>query len=81
MKPAYPSTLAKAGIEGRVVVRFVVDTDGRVELPSVRVVESSQRYFLESVLKALPRMRFLPAVKGGRKVRQLVEEPFNFNMP
>ena len=36
--------------------------------------------FSLAVKNALPRMRFLPAEVGGRKVKQLVQQPFGFNI-
>ena len=60
------------------LVRFVVDTTGRVERGSVQVVSSSNELFTASVRSALPSLRFRPASAGGRLVRQLVELPFEF---
>jgi protein TonB len=34
--------------------------------------------FEQAVRSALPNMRFLPAEIGGRKVKQLVQQPFVF---
>jgi protein TonB len=76
--PRYPSMLASAGIEGTIVLHFVVDTLGRVEPSSVEVVRADQRLFVESVREALSRTRFVPAEVAGRKVRQLVEQSFTF---
>ena len=78
--PAYPDSLQRAGIEGSVMAQFVVDTTGRVEMESVRLLESTNRRFTESVLAALPRMLFRPAVLNGRKARQMVEVPFKFRV-
>jgi len=36
--------------------------------------------FAAAVLTALPSMRFLPAEVGGNKVKQLVQQPFAFNI-
>ena len=79
-QPRYPEMLRRAGVTGRVVVRFVVDTAGRVEPGSVRVVESDHELFAQAVRAALPRLRFAPAEAGGRRVRQLVEMPFEFTL-
>lgn len=76
--PRYPGILANAGVEGTVVMQFVVDTLGRVERGSIRAMRADQALFEESVREALARMRFVPAEAGGRKVRQLVEQPFTF---
>jgi len=76
--PRYPDMLRSANVEGEVLVQFVVDTTGRVERGSVKVLKSSHELFTNSVQSALNNMRFYPAEIGGRKVKQLVQQPFNF---
>lgn len=76
--PRYPDILRSAGVEGEVLAQFVVDTTGRVEIGSFKVLRSSHELFEAAVRIALPSMRFLPAEVGGRKVRQLVQQPFVF---
>ena len=78
--PIYPDSLQRLGIEGSVMAQFVVDTTGRVEMESVRLLESTNLRFTESVLAALPRMLFRPAMHNGRKARQVVEVPFRFRV-
>ena len=43
-------------------------------------LKSSHDLFTNSVKNALAQMRFYPAEIGGRKVRQLVQQPFNFTL-
>jgi TonB family protein len=74
----YPEVLRIAGVEGRVVARFVVDEEGRVEEGTVKLVVSDNPLFDEAVRSALARMRFAPAQIAGKKVQQLVEMPFVF---
>lgn len=76
--PRYPDILRSASVEGEVLAQFVVDTLGRVELNSFKVLRKSHDLFEASVRAALPNMRFLPAEVGGRKVKQLVQQPFVF---
>ena len=76
--PAYPEMLKSSGVEGEALVQFVVDTTGRAELGSFKVLRASHDAFGQAVRAALPRMRFLPAELGGRKVRMLVQQPFAF---
>lgn len=76
--PAYPEMLKASGIEGDVLAQFVVDTAGRVEPGSFRVLQSSHEGFSNTVKVALPRMRFMPAEAGGRKVRMIVQQRFAF---
>jgi periplasmic protein TonB len=76
--PRYPDMLRSANVEGEVLVQFVVDTTGRVEKGSIKILKSSHELFTNSVQSALNGMRFYPAEIGGRKVKQLVQQPFNF---
>lgn len=76
--PTYPPALRAAGVSGAVLVQFVVDTDGRVEMGSLKVLRSADSAFTSAVRDALPAMRFVPAQKDGRAVRQLVQQPFQF---
>lgn len=78
--PPYPEMLRAAGVEGRVVVRFVVDTTGRIEPASLEIRESTHDLFTRAVRDALPRFRFAPAEANGRRVRVLVEMPFEFSL-
>ncbi len=76
--PRYPDILRQAGVEGEVLAQFVVDTLGKAEAGSFKVLKSSHDLFAQSVRSALPSMRFIPAEVGGRKVKQLVQQPFAF---
>lgn len=78
--PRYPQLLRDAGVEGETILRFVVDTLGRVEQSTVQVVQSTRPAFALAVQAALPQMRFAPARIGERKVRQLVEFPLQFRL-
>lgn len=78
--PRYPDILRQAGVEGEVLAQFVVDTTGRAESGSYKVLKSSHDLFAQAVRSALPGMRFIPAEVGGRKVKQLVQQPFAFTI-
>lgn len=76
--PRYPAEARRLGLEGEVLAQFVVDTTGRVVGP-VRLLRSTGSHlFADAVIDALPHMRFLPARVGGKAVRQLVQQPFQF---
>lgn len=79
-KPIYPPALRAALVEGDVLAQFVVDTLGRAVPSTFKVLMSTHGEFATAVQQALPELRFLPAEKGGRKVRQLVQQPFAFAM-
>jgi len=78
--PRYPDMLRSANVEGEVLAQFVVDTTGRAEMSSFKVIKSSHDLFTNSVRQVLPQMRFHAAEVGGRKVRQLVQMPFQFSL-
>jgi TonB family protein len=78
--PVYPEELAALGTEGQVRATYVVDADGRVDMTTIRVLNSDHPRFTESVRVALGEMRFRPAKKAGKTVRQLVEQRFNFRL-
>lgn len=76
--PRYPSVLQSAGVEGSVRMRFIVDTLGRVEPASILALASTHTLFEHAVRESLLRSRFTPAEAAGRRVRQLVEQSFQF---
>jgi periplasmic protein TonB len=78
--PDYPASLRETGVEGQVVVEFVVNENGRVDMGSLRIIESTHALFTSSVRTALPRMRFSPARIGGSAVKQYVRQPFTFRL-
>jgi periplasmic protein TonB len=78
--PRYPSMLQSAGVEGDVRAQFVVDTLGRVEQGSIRILDTSHDLFASAVRDALSRARFKAAEAGGRRVRQLAEQAFTFRI-
>jgi TonB family protein len=81
LSPVYPDSLFRANIGGSVTVRFIVDTAGLVEMPSVEIVASSHQLFAEAATVALNEARFSPASLRGRPVRQVVALPFRFAVP
>ena len=78
--PTYPEALRSAGVEGKVIVEFVVDERGQPVQGSIRVVQSDNDLFADAVRVALGRLRFTPAEVGGKKVSQLVQMPFVFTL-
>jgi protein TonB len=77
-QPRYPEMLKSANIEGEVLAQFVVDTTGHAEMGTFKVLKSSHDGFTQAVKNVLPNMRFYPAEIGGRKVKQMVQQPFTF---
>ena len=79
VKPDYPPDAKKKRIEGRVVVRLIVDSTGRPTECAVHAAEPSG-YFEEAALGAARKTRFIPGKKNGRPVRTLVLLPFAFRL-
>ena len=78
--PSYPPQLLAKGIEGSVLARYVVDTTGRVDTLTWRVISTTHPDFAEAVRQTLGGMHFRPAIQGGSRVRQLVEQTFRFRI-
>jgi TonB family protein len=76
--PRYPVDLRAAGVEGEVLVQFIVRTDGTIDVSTFKVLKASQVEFETAVREALPLMRFAPAEVDGKPVPQLVQQPFVF---
>lgn len=71
----YPPVLREEGISGQVLLRFVINTEGRVEPASVRLVGSTHDAFGKATTRVVDRLRFRPASIEGRRVRVLVSLP------
>jgi TonB family protein len=78
--PIYPRELLALGMEGLVQAIYVVDTTGTVDTTTVEVVQSDDPRFTQSVRTALGQMKFRPAIRAGKTVRQLVQQRFRFKI-
>ena len=77
-KPTYPFEMRRAGINGEVIVLFVVDTNGDVRDASV--VRSTQREFEAAALQAVLKWKWKPGRKGGKAVAVRMQIPIVFNI-
>ena len=79
---AFPAALLRSGRrEGQVVVRFLVNEIGRVDVASIIVERSDHDLFTAAVRDVLPRFRFEPAHTLGRESKPVaawVGLPFRF---
>jgi periplasmic protein TonB len=64
--PVYPARAAQMGLEGYVIVEFVVTTAGTTR--DVEVVESSNRMFERPAVDAAYRFRYRPRVIDGQAI-------------
>lgn len=78
--PIYPPALLKMGVEGVVTASFVVDSTGRADVNSFHLLQDADPEFVAAVRSALARMRYRPAMFGGRRVNQLAEQRFSFRI-
>lgn len=78
--PPYPALLREARVEGQVLVQVVVDTTGRPEPGSLRVVESTNGGFNAAALGTIRGALFRPGRVWGRAVRVLVQVPVAFRL-
>jgi protein TonB len=77
--PAYPAEAKEQGLNGRVVLRFVVDIEGYAGEPEV-VSAEPEGVFEEAALDAVAEYRFKPALKDGKPVNCIVKMPIEFRM-
>ncbi|MGH7581417.1 MAG: energy transducer TonB [Gemmatimonadales bacterium] len=78
--PRYPAALAQAGIAGRVVIEYVVDTAGRAEPGSLRTLTSTHGAFESAAHASVLAGRYRPARLRGKAVRQLVRQTLSFRL-
>ncbi len=77
--PLYPYAARVRGITGKVVVKFLVDSQGRVS--KINVLESEPKgVFEKNVISALQRWQFSPGLYMGRPVATWVVVPFEFRL-
>lgn len=76
----FPVALKSAGVEGEVVMKFIVGKDGRVEPASAHPSQAANVLFRDAVISALEDARYSPAKIRGKPVRQVVEQAFLFRI-
>ena len=76
----YPELLRQAQIQGRVLVQAIIDTLGRAEAPSVKVLQSPNPGFDQSAKSYVAKALFRPARVHGRAVRVLLQIPVDFKL-
>ncbi len=77
----YPAPLLFSRISGRVIIDAVIDTTGRVEDGTVRVLESTDARFNQAAKDYVRAARFTPGRIAGRAVRVRFEMPVEFKLP
>ena len=78
VKPFYPDALYEAQVSGTVMVEFIVTSTGEVDPDRISVVFTTHPGFVEPVRRALEEAVYVPAVRGGYPVHQVVLHEFQF---
>ena len=79
VEPRYPAAALQAGLEGRVIVKMWVETDGKVK--KVVVLKSDNEVFNEAAIEAAEQFVFSPAYLNNQPVAVWVSYPFRFKLP
>jgi TonB family protein len=79
--PTYPNVLKQAGIQGPVVIAFVIDTSGSVDSSSFRVVSTAHPLFSRPARQATASCRYSPGRLAGHAVRVQMTRTVNFVLP
>lgn len=79
IKPVYPPHATSSGVEGRVILRFVVDENGMVQDPEIFSADP-EGIFNNSALNAIVRYKFRPALVGNKPVKCSVKLPMSFEL-
>lgn len=78
--PSYPRRARSQGIEGFVLVRIIIGTDGHVEPEHTRVLRSVPELDAAAIA-AVSQWRFSPAIgRQGQPVRVIVDVPVQFSL-
>ncbi len=78
--PHYPDGARDAHITGRVLMVGVVDTTGRAERGSIKVLTTPHETLSRSAVSYFEGAKFEPARIGGQAVRTCVELPVDFRL-
>ncbi len=75
----YPPVLERAGIGGRVIAQFVIDTTGHPEQAGFKVLNSTNPAFNEPAREMIMKSVFRPGRVRGQAVRVQVQQAVSFN--
>ena len=78
VNPTYPEILKRAGIEGEVWIKAMINEKGIVE--TVEVFRTTNKDFNDATIEAAKKWEFVPASKDGKAIRTEVTIPFKFRL-
>ena len=75
----YPAEASKKGIQGRVIVQFVVEKDGTIS--NVKVVNNADEQLKEEAIRVVKTMpKWVPGKQNGKEVRVKYTLPVTFRL-
>ncbi len=78
VRPVYPDSLFNAQVPGEILAEFVVGTNGEATMETFSAVTTTHPSLIEPVRRAVREQRFVPAVRKGAVVQQVMLLPFTF---
>jgi len=78
VRPFYPDSLFDAQVAGELLAEFVVGTNGEAVMETFNSITTTHRSLVDPVRRAVREQRFVPAVRKGRVVQQVMQLPFTF---
>lgn len=78
VQPEYPDSARRAGIEGTVYVKVLVEKDGKAS--KVVVIKSDAEIFNEPAVKAALQWTFTPAMLHDKPIAVWAAVPFRFKL-
>lgn len=78
VRPDYPLTLKRAGVEGVATVHCLIDETGRVQ--ETKLVSASNQAFGQSAVEALKLWTFQPGRLAGQPTAMRVSIPVRFTL-
>ncbi|MGD9159583.1 MAG: TonB family protein [Desulfobacteraceae bacterium] len=81
-EPRYPFEAQQKGIEGKITVKFVVDSTGTPQEPEIVKVEPEEveGVFDTAALECIKKFKYRPAIKGGKPVDSIAGILFTFSV-
>lgn len=76
--PNYPFEMRRAGIEGEVLVGFIVNVNGDTQ--DVYAIKSTQREFEAPAVQAVQKWKFRPGKRQGKAVNTRMQVPIVFSI-
>jgi TonB family protein len=74
----YPKKAKASKIEGKVIVRFFVERDGKVS--NIKVIKSPSIDLSNESVRVLKDIKFVPGTVGGKPRRMLLQLPIDFQL-